>query len=298
MKKALLSFSLAAILYMIPSGCFAWGAKGHGLVAEIAYNFLDDSIKLKVQKYLGNLSIEEAANWMDDSRSNSYFDYMRTWHYLDIDKGQTYVPSPERNIVTILFSAISDLRRTDNMKRKDIRRDLLLLFHLIGDLHQPLHTGYVVDKGGNTINVTSQNFASNLHSAWDTQILESEGISLEKCLKLYQTYSPQKVDSVKRFNVMGWMMQSRSYLDTVYDFKDGFLDRNYVDRGVVIIETQLLHAGIRLANVLRETFSNRPMVALNSFYESFPYAALQVSHNSPFGNFSGSCEESGGCGHI
>jgi len=256
MNKGILSFFLAASLFLIPHVSLAWGAKGHGLVAEIAFHFLDDSTQQKVKKYLGNLTIEEAANWMDDSKSNSYYDYMRTWHYMDIDKGQHYVPSSERNIITVLYSAINELKGIDKMKRKDIKRDLLLIFHLMGDLHQPLHTGYTIDKGGNTVNVTSQNFASNLHSAWDTQILESEGVSLEKCLKVYETYSPAKVDSVKKINVIGWMNQSRSYLDFVYSFQNGVLDSTYVQKSVVIIEHQLLDGGLRLASVLTDVFKN------------------------------------------
>src|SRR5882757_6040322 len=256
MKRGILSFVLAASLYLIPHVSFAWGAKGHGLVAEIAFHFLDDSTKQKVQKYLGNLTIEEAANWMDDSKNNSYYDFMRSWHYLDIDKGLHYVPSSERNIITVLYSAINELKGIDKMKRKDIKRDLLLIFHLMGDLHQPLHTGYAIDKGGNTVNITSQNFASNLHSAWDTQILESEGVSLEKCLKVYDSYGPAKVDSVKKINVLGWMNQSRSYLDFVYGYKNDFLDSAYVQQAVVIIEHQLLDGGIRLAAVLTNVFKN------------------------------------------
>jgi hypothetical protein len=276
MKKGTLSFILAASFYLLPNVSFAWGAKGHGLVAEIAFHFLDDSTKLKVKKYLGNLTIEEAANWMDDSKSNSYYDYMRTWHYLDIDKGQHYTPSSERNIITVLYSAINELKGIDKMKKKDIKRDLLLIFHLMGDLHQPLHTGYTIDKGGNTINVTSQNFASNLHSAWDTQILESEGVTLEKCLAVYKTYSPEKIDSVKRINVLGWMNQSRSCLDFVYDYKNDFLDATYIQKSVVIIENQLLNGGMRLASVLTETFKNfNADLSLNNYHyqnDLFPSA--------------------------
>lgn len=245
----------------MPTQCMAWGAKGHGIVAEIAFKLLNDSTQIKVKQYLGGLSIEEAANWMDDSKGNSYFDYMRKWHYLDIDKGQTYVPSPDKNILTVLYSAITELQAgIEKLKKKDIRRDILLIFHLMGDLHQPLHTGYEIDKGGNTVNVEAQNFSSNLHSAWDTQIIETEGISMEKCMTLYNTYSQQKRDSVNKINVKGWMKQSRNFLDTVYNFKEGKLDSNYVQTGKSIIEHQLLQAGMRLAVVLNAVFNTKEVI--------------------------------------
>lgn len=279
MKRAALTLTLLLAAYLLPTKSFAWGAKGHALVAEIAWHFMDDSTKVKVKKYLGNLTIEEAANWMDDSRSNSFYDYMKTWHYLDIDKGIKYEPTEEKNILNVLYSAIRDLKNINDLKRKDIKRDVLLIFHLMGDLHQPLHTGYAIDKGGNTINVTSQNFASNLHSAWDTQILESEGISLEKCLAVYDTYSPAKVDSVMKINVLGWMYQSRSYLDQVYNFQNGFLDSTYVQNAVVIIENQLVQGGLRLASVLKHSFDPLPLssVAMNDDFSGLPAYAFLTS---------------------
>ena len=258
MRSTILTVIFAFFLYLMPTRSFAWGAKGHGLVAEIAFHFLDDSTKIKVKKYLGSMSIEEAASWMDDNRSNSYFDFEKPWHYLDMDKGEVYVPSPQKNILTVLHAAIIELQKNRaQMKRKDIAHDILYIFHLVGDIHQPLHTGYSVDRGGNDINVTSQNFTSNLHSAWDTQIIESEGITLAKCLQLYDSvYTPQMKTQVQKINVMTWMTQSRSLLDTVYGYQNGTLDRAYVQRSVTIIENQLLKGGLRLAAVLTDIFKN------------------------------------------
>jgi hypothetical protein len=267
MKRCVLLFILAALCCTIPGRSFAWGKKGHELVAEIAFHFLDDSTKQVVKKYLGNISIEDAANWMDDNRSNSYYDYMKTWHYLDMDKGEAYKGSSERNIITVLYSAITELRHMETMKKKDIRRDLLLIFHLIGDLHQPLHTGYAIDKGGNTVDISSQNFTSNLHSAWDTQIIETEGITLEKCLQVYASYSPQEVDTIKKINVLKWMYQTRSFLFDVYDYKNGFLDSNYIQRSTAIIKEQLVMGGLRLASILSELFkSSKPQEPLSYNY--------------------------------
>jgi len=255
MKKCLLSLVLVAILFSIPTRTQAWGKTGHGLVAEIAYHFLDDSTKALVKKYINNLSIEEMASWMDENRSNSYYDFMKPWHYIDMEKGETYKASQEKNLLTVLFSAIQALKHMETLKKKEVKQDLLIIFHLVGDLHQPLHTGYTSDKGGNTVDVHSQNFSANLHSTWDTQIIETEGITLDKCLKAYESFTPQEVDTIKKIQVLRWMYQSRSYLDTVYDFKSGgYLDQAYIDRAKLIIEKQLVIAGLRLAAILTDVF--------------------------------------------
>ena len=252
MKKRIITLVLAISLVSISGRSFAWGKRGHEIVAQIAFHFLDDSTKQIVLKYLGNLSIEEAANWMDDERSNSYYNYMRTWHYLDIDKGTVYTPSLERNILTVLHSAIVELRQYKTIRKKDVKRDLLLIFHLIGDLHQPLHTGYAIDKGGNTINVSSPVVSGNLHSVWDTQILEYKNITMDSCLKLYATLDTAEVLEIKKINELKWMYQSRSLLDTVYNFKDNYLDRDYIDRNSVVIKKQLIMGGLRLASILKD----------------------------------------------
>ena len=58
--------------------------------------------------------------------------------------------------------------------------DLLELFHLIGDLHQPLHVGFGEDKGGNTFEVQFNDKGSNLHKVWDSEIIEYKNLRFIK----------------------------------------------------------------------------------------------------------------------
>lgn len=237
--------------------CLAWGKTGHSLVAEIAFNFLDEPTQKIVKQYLGNLSIEEAANWMDTEKSNSYYNYMRKWHYLDIDKGEEYVPSSERNILSVLHSSIVELRgyKNSGMSKKEVRYRLLLIFHLVGDLHQPLHTGYAIDKGGNTIEIKSDYVSGNLHSIWDTQILEYKKINLDTCLNYCKSMSSGDIAEIKKINELKWMYQSRSYLDKVYGFENNYMDKAYIDNNISIIKKQLVVGGLRLASILDEIFN-------------------------------------------
>ena len=253
MKKKLVVFYFLLLL-TLPTQSFAWGKKGHELVAEIAFNYLDSATKQAVMKYLKNITIEEAATWMDENRSNRFYDYMRTWHYIDIDKGQEYQPSTEKNMLTILNSAFVSLQHKENLKERQIKEYLLIIFHLIGDLHQPLHTGYPSDKGGNSVEIESPIFNGNLHSFWDTQIIELENIKLEECLEFYTTFSTEELKTINKINFLQWMKQSRNLLDGLYNFTDGKIDRAYIDSNKIVIKKQLLIAGLRLANVLKNIF--------------------------------------------
>jgi hypothetical protein len=257
MKKRILSTLLVALFISFSGPSMAWGKKGHEMVATIAYHYLDSATKEKVKKFLGKYSFEEASTWMDESRSNSYYDYMRTWHYLDFGKGTEFKPSGEHNIITVLNSAIAALKKYETLKKKDVQYDLLLIFHLVGDIHQPLHVGYPEDRGGNDISVRSAKFSANLHSSWDTEIIDAAGITLDSCYKLYDSYNAQEISDIKKINIMGWMKESRSYLDTVYGFKNDYLDKNYIDSAGVIVKKQLLIGGLRLASLLQDLFANK-----------------------------------------
>jgi len=256
MKKTFLILTVVAIAMLTPKTSFGWGRKGHQLVAEIAFKYLDDSTKAKVKHYLGKLSIEEAGTWMDDMRSNDYYRYMSTWHYVDVSKDSVFHVTAEHNAVTVLNSAIVSLKHKETLKDRQIKEYLLLIFHLVGDLHQPLHTGYPEDKGGNTVQVSAPNYSGNLHSFWDTEILDAKNITIDSCVQYYSTLSPKELKSATTINVLKWMRESRSLLDSVYNFKDNTIPPAYEDANAVIVQKQLLFAGLRLASILKEVFNN------------------------------------------
>jgi hypothetical protein len=255
MKKILIPVTLILMFSVASKKGFAWGKTGHELTGSLAWHYLDDSTRKIVKDYLGNMSFEEAANWMDDVRSNSYFEFQRPWHYVDFNKGTKYEPTTERNLLTVLHSAIVQLRQYKTLPKKDVKRAILLIFHLVGDLHQPLHCGYASDRGGNDVTVTSDLVSGNLHSIWDTQILEYKKINEDSCVALYSTLDSSTIAGYNKINEMKWMYQSRSYLDTVYGFKDNFLDAKYVNSNAEIIKKQLLIAGLRLAAIFRTIFN-------------------------------------------
>jgi glycopeptide antibiotics resistance protein len=70
MKKKLALSALLTLIISVPQRSFAWGKTGHGIVAEIAFSFLDTNTKTAVRQYLGATTIEDASTWMDDMRSD------------------------------------------------------------------------------------------------------------------------------------------------------------------------------------------------------------------------------------
>jgi hypothetical protein len=58
--------------------------------------------------------------------------------------------------------------------RNEKRIALRFVAHLVGDIHQPLHAGFAEDRGGNSIDVRFNGRKENLHSLWDTALVELE----------------------------------------------------------------------------------------------------------------------------
>jgi hypothetical protein len=141
-------------LFIVQTNSFGWGHEGHRIVADIAQSQMNRNVIDSVNKYLGTMTFEQASNWMDDVRSNHSFDFMKPWHYINIEKGQTYNPNAEdKNCVSELLRVMKELNNRSLLSYEQTSTDIKILCHLIGDIHHPLHVGYSIDKGGNLTEV-------------------------------------------------------------------------------------------------------------------------------------------------
>lgn len=249
MKKIIL-----VIFLLLTAKSFSWGNKGHTMVAQIAFSYLDEATKKNVLYYLDGMTIEEAANWMDDIKGDKEFDHMRAYHYANFPKGAKAADREGDNIVHVLNNTILELNAKDKLTREEIKTRILFLFHLIGDLHQPLHVGYATDKGGNTVQLNYRSQGTNLHSFWDTGIISSQNITLADCLN-FQTYTPEELKAVRKINVVGWSEESRDLLPQVYAYGSPKVKDTYVEESAKTVKAQIQKAGIRLASVLHLLFS-------------------------------------------
>jgi hypothetical protein len=246
---------LLTLLILLPHKTWAWGKKGHALVAEVAFNYLDENTKKTVLHYLDGMSIQEAANWMDNIKSDHSYDYMKPYHYVNFEKGAPVVAVNGANIMYQLELMIKELKNHSKFSDAEMKTKIAVLFHLIGDLHQPLHVGYGFDKGGNDMDVNYNDKKTNLHSLWDSRIIESKGVSLQDCLNS-NTFSKKELRKMKKINVIQWSKESRNLLDPIYNTGGITISDEYATTNAKLIETQIHKAGIRLAAVLQQAFKS------------------------------------------
>jgi len=129
---------------------------------------------------LETLIVMRASTWPDEiRRKGNPYDHPN-WHFVDYPlepSAFSFKPSPSpTNDILYGIGQSERMLGATNVSDEDRAIYLSWIFHLIGDLHQPLHcSAYVTaeypaprgDKGGNNFFVKPGQRGVNLHSVWD-----------------------------------------------------------------------------------------------------------------------------------
>ncbi len=137
------------------SAALGWGQTGHRVVGQLAEWHLSRRAAKNINALLGPTSLAMISTWMDEIRSDTTYDYTNTWHWVTVPPGQTYDPAiqePTGDAYAVTQRLIGSLK-SDTLSDQQERKYLMMLVHLVGDLHQPLHMGTGTDRGGNDVRV-------------------------------------------------------------------------------------------------------------------------------------------------
>jgi hypothetical protein len=233
-----------------------WGQTGHRVVGAIADNYLKGSTKRQLKKLLNHESLAFVSTFADEIKSDARYSEFKTWHYLNMSLDETYATSaknPEGDLATGIAyckKSITNVNSTDEDKAFYLK----LLIHLIGDLHQPMHLGLLEDRGGNDFKLQWNYKDSNMHRVWDTQMIESYGMSFSELSDNAAYLSKAEVEAIQQGTVIDWIDETHILTQRVYASAEqgenlrGRYSYNYFS----IARAQLQKAGIRLAAVLNE----------------------------------------------
>jgi len=81
-------------------------------------------------KYLGDMTLSEAANWMDDIKKDDSKDFMKSWHDINLDKGATTMPEAE-NVVSTLLKTMKELDKKEVLSDEEIKLRILYLHFIL-----------------------------------------------------------------------------------------------------------------------------------------------------------------------
>jgi len=256
MKKLFLLLLILPLFGFTPE----WGKVGHRTVGEIAQRHLTPEATSAVFELLDGESLSSASTWADEMRSNPDFNQYDKWHYVNLPLDVEYpdADTPEENVVTIIERAVAILKSPS--ADKEMKKFYLkYLVHLVGDLHQPMHTGRYEDYGGSKIGLkfkgrkgTETN--TNLHVLWDSNLIDDFKMSFTEWSNHLENKFRKK--DIQQKNVLDWTFESHWWAKDIYkNTKEGdYLSYDYVYKYQPILEKRLYQAGKRLGNLLNEIF--------------------------------------------
>ena len=265
MKAWLFVAGAATAFALTPAPAFAWGKTGHRVVAAIADAQLSGLARAHVKEILGEAeSLDEAANWPDEMRSNPSSFWQKTstpWHYVTLN-GIVYDHAPPEGDALEALNKYSATLRDPSASLADKQLALRFVVHIIGDLHQPLHVGKCCDKGGNDVKVKWFGRDLNLHSVWDSALVDEQQLSFtEMTAKLQRHTSNADVIAWWDINPRDWISESGQIRETIYPRpsddpkKVPELSYSYVYQNTPIMERRLKQAGVRLAAYLNALYA-------------------------------------------
>lgn len=258
LRLALTAAAAAASLAFAPAPALAWGKTGHRVVAAIAERGLSAEARAHIRLLLGSESLDEAATWPDDMRSDPSPFWQKTatpWHYVTVGGAQYDMAPPEGDAVTALRRFRATLL-DPNASLADKQTALRFIVHIVGDLHQPLHVGQPGDHGGNDVKLNFAGRPSNLHSVWDTGLVDDEQLSFtEFAERLERRTTPEQVIAWTDPNPLDWIAESAAIRPGVYPAAGTTdLGWDYIYKFRPVMEQRLAQAGVRLAAYLNDVF--------------------------------------------
>jgi len=277
-RSTMIAATLVAMVSSSPA--LAWGKTGHRVVASIADGQLSGLARAHVKEIIGVESLDEAANWPDEMKSDPALFWQKTaspWHYVTLD-GITYDHAPPEGDALEALDRFRATLQDPAASLADKQLALRFVVHLVGDLHQPLHVGKCCDRGGNEVKVAWFGKPTNLHAVWDSAMVDDEQYSYtELAAKLVRHTSEADVVKWWDVNPRDWISESAQYREEIYANipppkrvegkpKKGErplpdLSYGYVYKFTPLMEQRLQQAGVRLAAYLNDIYSRPQPVA-------------------------------------
>ena len=283
-SKAAILCALSSIF--IANQTLAFGTFGHRAIADIAERGLTPSARAQVAELLKvapRPSLVGLSTWpdelRDDPNAQEQSKLTARWHYMNFPKGDCGLSiaraCPDGNCLVPRLNeqiAILGNRKIELAKRAEA---LGFVVHLFGDLHQPLHLGYAVDKGGNDFQISmggnaepviapsapsgiqAQRMGANLHSLWDTLIFDVPKLGLVAEAAQISAL-PVASGAAREINVELIARESCKIVQAsdFYPTKH-LISSAYLSQMRPRAQLRVALAGRRLANLLNQTLGKR-----------------------------------------
>ncbi|XP_014506997.1 endonuclease 4 isoform X1 [Vigna radiata var. radiata] len=285
---------LFLLLLMPLPTVLGWGKEGHYVICKIAQGYLSEGALFSVKQLLPDSAEGDLAavcSWADEVRFNYHYRWSSALHYVDTPDFKCNYEycrdchdsskHKHRCVTGAIYNYTMQLKSVDagSELNYNLTEALLFLAHFVGDVHQPLHVGFIGDLGGNSITVRWYRRKTNLHHVWDDMIIQSalktfydSDLSI-----MIQTIQRNITDNWSN-DVSNWEHCAHNYtacpdryasesisLACKFAYKNATpgstLEDEYFLSRLPIVEKRLAQGGVRLAAVLNNIFASKTRTA-------------------------------------
>jgi len=261
--KAFKKIIAGIILCYTPILTMAWGTNGHRITGQIADSYLTPKARAAIKKILGDEPVSVTGNWADFVRSDPNYKYTEIWHFVDFDRQMSLPELTEYLEHDSHEDAFTKLKFfVGELKKKNLPQDkklmyLRFLIHLVEDIHQPMHASLNGTQGGNSVKLQWFNESTNLHTIWDSKLIDFQQFSYtEYATLINHTTAAQRADWQKA-PITQWVFESEEISTKVIAEAQTLQLQpyNYNFKYISTINQQLLKGGVRLAGLLNQIFA-------------------------------------------
>jgi len=273
-----------------------WGQTGHCVTALVAQKLLSTAATNEVYDLIPsqNGQLYLVANWADQIRSQPAYKWTSPLHFADTPDWACVYKTTDCEHDACVVTAIANYttRQVQGNLPLTQKVDALKFFvHFVGDIHQPLHVGFIGNLGGNKLTGKFLGKTTNLHSLWDSAIIDKvmkdrfnndqnqlaayllnrvQNGDWKSKVAQWKSCSPPQANSTEaRIGASYgscpevWADESAKLAcDYAYVQADGKtpvpnnfnLGQDYYDRNLEIVFIQLAKAGVRMAAVLNNLY--------------------------------------------
>ena len=276
----------------LPCVALGWSSTGHEIIMAIAKTRISPGALRYVITHLGDgIDMMDGTSWADSDDANLRYPDSFDFHHShtpyrncsdfdmgrDCRNGRCLVTGIAESASIISDPTVPEITRKDHFK---------FLVHYMGDIHQPMHTGFAEDHGGVDIALSFPPGIS-LHEVWDYEILNRVmgGESGKNVVKLIDQQSVKLCED-KQYRESLWIGNirynpvntsesliefasaiasetattitcERAYRDLSGKFIEtgDSLSRNYLRENGPVVVHQLTKAAIRTADLIEKLSS-------------------------------------------
>ncbi len=260
----IITLTIVLLVLAVPGKVYAWGEDSHQVIGVLAMQQIDEKAKKELVGILGSISREQIAAaciWADVVRPTPQWEHTYPWHYINQPRwSDEYVRErdcADGNCLTERIKWAANRLGDNRLTRKERQQSFNFLCHFVGDLHEPMHTAYADDLGGNEFAVEYNGMETDLHTLWDHHFIESihpswlqytDELAGQMPAALTGPWSPSLIDR--------WTDESRAHVKEWMYPETREISCSYERRALPFIDQQLRLAGNRLAWILNSVLGN------------------------------------------